>query len=100
MLPDAFFPETTGAEYKTTELLKPLERHREDFTVFSRLDHDVTGGHWAMHSFLSGIRDSDSAAWPSRNISIDDRAAELVGATTRFPSITAGVGGVEGAWLP
>jgi uncharacterized protein DUF1552 len=100
MLPEAFFPTRAGAGYETTELLQPLERHRKDFTVFSHLDHDVAGGHRAVHSFLSGIKDSDASAWPSRNISLDQRAAEFVGSRTRFSSIVASVGGAEGDMAP
>ena len=100
MLPEAFFPKTTGAGYEMTELLQPLAARRKDFTIFSHLDHDVSGGHRAVHSFLSGIKDQDAAAWPSRNISLDQRAAEFVGAKTRFPSIVASVGGAEGDMAP
>jgi hypothetical protein len=100
MLPEAFFPSKPGPDYETTELLKPLERHRKDFTIFSHLDHDVSGGHRAVHSFLSGIKDQDATAWPSRNISIDQRAAEFVGAKTRFPSLVASVGSAEGDMAP
>ena len=100
MLPEAFFPTRPGADYETPELLKPLEKHKKDFTVFSHLDHDVAGGHRAVHSFLSGIKDQDASAWPARNISIDQRAAEFAGARTRFPSIVASVGGAEGDMAP
>lgn len=100
MLPEAFFPKSTGAGYEMTELLQPLARHRKDFTIFSHLDHDVAGGHRAVHSFLSGIKDQDATSWPSRNISLDQRAAEFVGAKTRFPSIVASVGGAEGDMAP
>lgn len=100
MLPEAFFPTTTGSGYAMPELLRPLERHRKDFTIFSHLDHDVSGGHRAVHSFLSGLRDKDAMQWPSRNISLDQRAAEFAGGRTRFPSIVASVGGAEGDLAP
>ncbi len=96
MLPDSFFPGEPGTEYTTPELLQPLERRRQDFTVFSHLDHDVSGGHRAVHSFLSGIKDQDASDWPERNISLDQRAAEFVGARTRFPSIVASAGHADG----
>ena len=96
MLPESFFPDTPGADYETPELLKPLERHRNDFTVFSHLDHDVSGGHRGVHAFLSGVKDQDASDWPEGNISIDQRAAEFVGARTRFPSIVASVGHADG----
>ena len=49
-----FFPKTSGSNYQTTRLLKPLEPHRKDYTLFSGLDHGVKGGHFAVHSFLTG----------------------------------------------
>lgn len=96
MLPRSFFPKSAGADYETPEVLEPLEHLRKDFTVFSHLDHDVTGGHRAVHAYLCGIRDQDASDWPERNISIDQRAAEHVGAKTRFPSIVASVGHADG----
>ncbi|MBI1353583.1 MAG: DUF1552 domain-containing protein [Acidobacteria bacterium] len=96
MLPEAFFPAEAGADYTITPALEPLAAHRRDFTLFSHLDHDVTGGHRGVHAFLSGLRDQDASDWPERNISVDQRAAELIGARTRFPSITAGVGHADG----
>ncbi len=92
MLPDGFFPEKPGTLKDLPYLLKPLEGQKNDFTVFSNLDHDVSGGHIGCHSFLSGMRDFEAAQWPEKNISIDQRAAEQVGANTRFPSLTLSAG--------
>ena len=39
MHPEGFFPKETGRNYTMPELLKPLERLRQDFTIFSHLDH-------------------------------------------------------------
>ena len=55
ILPDLFFPKQVGANYQLPELLKPLAPHRQDFTVFSHLDHNLTGGHFATAGFLSGV---------------------------------------------
>jgi hypothetical protein len=96
MLPEAFFPEKAGADYQITESLKSLEKYRKDFTLFSHLDHDVSGGHRAVHSFLCGMRDTEASKWPARNISVDQRAAESVGARTRFPSLVVSPGKAEG----
>lgn len=87
MLPQAFFPQSAGAGYELPEALEPLAQLRDQFTVFSNLDHDVKGGHSAVHSFLSGIKDNESAGFADRNISLDQRAAEHVGSATRFPSL-------------
>lgn len=92
MLPDGFFPRNPGPLRELPYLLKPLAQHRNDFTVFSNLDHGVSGGHIGCHSFLSGMRDVEAGQWPDRNLSIDQRAAEHVGADTRFPSLVLSAG--------
>ncbi len=85
-----FFPKSAGSDYEMTPILQPLERHRKDFSVFSHLDHGIKGGHYAVHSFLSGVKQSSAAAMPDGNISLDQRAAEVIGLETRFPSLTVG----------
>jgi hypothetical protein len=93
MIPDDFFPKQPGRNYTAPQLLKPLERHRDQFTVFSNFDHGYTGGHRVVDTFLTGIKTIDAKAAPDGNISIDQRAAEFVGTQTRFPSVNVGVGG-------
>lgn len=88
--PDQFFPKQAGAGFDTPHLLEPLAPHRKDISVFSGLDHGVKGGHFAVHSFLSGVRQVDAKGMPDGNISVDQRAAETVGGATRFPSLTLG----------
>lgn len=70
------------------DTLKPLERHRDDFTVFSNLDHGISGGHACVPTLLNGIRPYLASNYPEGNISLDQKAAEFVGAQTRFPSMT------------
>lgn len=84
----AFFPETGGSDYEIPTTLKPLERHRKDFTVFSNLDHGLTGGHACVPTFLNGIRPDMASSFPEGNISVDQKAAEFVGAKTRYSSLT------------
>lgn len=86
-MPEHFFPKQSGKQYEMPELLKPLSRHRKDFTVFSGLDHDLSGGHEATRYLLSGIKMENSRAFAERNISIDQKAAQFVGAETRYPSL-------------
>ncbi|MEZ5353867.1 MAG: DUF1552 domain-containing protein [Bryobacteraceae bacterium] len=89
--PPQFFPAESGAAYDAPPLLEPIARdHRADISVFSGLDHGVKGGHFAVHSFLSGVRQVDAKGMPDGNISVDQRAAETVGGATRFPSLTLG----------
>lgn len=84
----AFFPEKPGQDYEIPPTLRPLARHRGDFTVFSNLDHGLTGGHACVPTFLNGIRPDMAAGFPEGNISVDQRAAEFVGAATRYSSMT------------
>ena len=90
MYPGAFWPETAGRDYEVTSLLEPLEPHRGDLTLFSHLDHGVNGGHFAVHTFLTGVKSSEAKGLPDGGISLDQRAAEFVGSRTRFPSLTIG----------
>lgn len=97
--PDNFFPEKQGHDYDSTSTLQPLQQHRNDFTVFSNLDHQLNGGHKAVQSFLTGIRKEEAAGFPSKNISLDQAAAEFAGSKTRFASINAGLGdGTDMCW--
>ncbi|MBB77004.1 MAG: hypothetical protein CMJ75_21060 [Planctomycetaceae bacterium] len=86
----AFFPDPdqAGAVYDLPPTLQPLEKHRRDFTVFSNLDHQLTGGHACVPTFLNGIRPDMASSFPEGNISMDQKAAEFVGAATRYPSLT------------
>jgi hypothetical protein len=93
----SLFPETVGENYKTTTLLKPLEALRKNMTVYRGLDHGVRGGHFAVHSFLSGVLNSEAKDRPDGNVTIDQFLAEKIGSQTRFPSLTVGSeGGIHG----
>ena len=66
-------------------------------TVFRGLDHGVKGGHFAVHSFLSGVLNSEAQNRPDGNVSLDQFLAEEIGHQTRFPSLTVGSeGGIHG----
>lgn len=97
LYPGAFWPETDGRDYEITPLMEPLAKHRSDFTLFSHLDHGLKGGHFAVHTFLTGVKSAEARSLPEGGISLDQRAAEHVGAATRFPSLTIGSeGGLHG----
>ena len=68
------FSETSGKDYRTSQTLKPIDRHRED--LFPNLDHDVNGGHSYVHSFLSGVEKSESGT-AEKNMTIDQAAANF-----------------------
>ena len=87
MVVDNFHPAQAGTKYELPSTLQPFAKFRNDFTVFSNLDHDVRGGHAANHTLLSGVKSTERAGYPDGNITVDQRAAELVGHNTRFPSL-------------
>jgi hypothetical protein len=87
MVVDKFHPKEAGLNYKLAPTLEPLGELKQDVTVFSNLDHDVRGGHAANHTMLSGVKSTERAGYPDGNITVDQRAAELVGHQTRFPSL-------------
>ncbi len=88
-VPRLFFPEVTGPDYELSERLKPLKSLKNDFTVFSRLDHgtEAQGGHGGVHAYLSGVLSRNSRGMPEANISVDQKAALHVGVQTRYPSL-------------
>jgi hypothetical protein len=103
MYPGAFWPQSYGTDYELSTLLEPLAPHRDQLTLFSHLDHGLKGGHFAVHTFLTGVKAAEAKATPEGGISLDQRAAEFVGSQTRFPSLTIGSedglhGGCQMSW--
>ena len=91
------FPTTAGREFEKTALLDPLWENRSQMTVYRGLDHGVKGGHFAVHSFLSGVLNSEAQNRPDGNVTIDQYLADEVGYQTRFPALTVGSeGGIHG----
>lgn len=80
----AFYPEQAGRDYEMPELLHPLEEMRDQFSVFSGLDHRAGNGHKNWSTFLTGQRVGE--------ISLDQRAAAFLGSDTRFESIQVSAG--------
>ena len=94
---ESFFPDSTGEAYPSTPLLEPLESNRSQFTVYRGLDHGLKGGHFAVHTFLSGVLHHEAKDMPDGNVTIDQFIADSLGMQTRFPSLTVGSeGGIHG----
>ena len=92
--PDTFFPETIGSDFDASRYLKPLEPLRDQYTIFSNLDHaNVGGGHEGCHALLSGIEAKYANNLPDGNITADQIAAEYLGNVTRYPSVQYDIGG-------
>lgn len=87
IMPHLFFPEQSGKDYKPSPYLELLAPLRSDLTVFSGLSHpSVDGGHANEKSFLTGAPHPAGAAFRN-SVSLDQVAAEQLGAATRFPCL-------------
>lgn len=84
-----FTPAATGRNYRTTKILKPLDRFRDEFTVVSGLKLTHSGGHTGDRAFLTGT--STHSAATKLLVSCDQQLAATVGKQTRFPSLVLGI---------
>lgn len=80
----AFFPNEAGRDYSLSPLLEPLANHRDDFTVFSGLDHRAPNGHGAWSNFLCGQTPG--------SYSLDQMIADRIGQDSRYPSLQLSAG--------
>ncbi|HTU25568.1 MAG TPA: DUF1552 domain-containing protein [Pirellulales bacterium] len=79
-----------GRDYELSPALKPLEKHREDFTVFSGLHHPNGLGqaHICADTWLTGAKiDAQSARQYHNTVSVDQLMAEVTSRDTRFASL-------------
>jgi hypothetical protein len=92
-------PKAAGRGFEFTRVMKPLERFRNDTLVLSGLAHengkalgDGPGDHArAAASYLTGVHPRKTAGADIQNgISVDQVAAQAMGAETRFASIELG----------
>ncbi|MFT5470526.1 MAG: hypothetical protein ACI8UO_005655 [Verrucomicrobiales bacterium] len=88
IMPQFFFPEKAGADYELTPYLERIAAHRANLTVFSGVSlPGVDGAHAAEKCFLTGTPHPARGGFKN-GISLDQLAAEQVGAATRYPSLT------------
>ncbi len=91
---DTWFPDVkqAGGSYILPEGLKPLERHKSDFTVIQGLSNQYNNeAHWGSTFWLTGAnRYSEPGQSFHNSISADQVAAAHLGADTRFSSIQLG----------
>lgn len=88
---ETWFPDVkqTGSEYALSEGLKPLARHKQDFTVVQGCSNKFSNeAHWGSTFWLTGAnRYSQPGQSFSNSISADQVAAAHIGRDTRFSSI-------------
>jgi hypothetical protein len=92
ILPQYFFPKTAGRDYESTPYLEKLRDFRDQMTVFSGVSHpDVDGGHAGDKVFLTAAP-HPSAGGFKNSVSLDQLAAEQIGPSTRFPTLSLQIG--------
>jgi Protein of unknown function (DUF1552) len=111
--PGAFWPSTPeptsddglaqSTQFEFGQTCKSLESIRNQVTLISGLDHGLKGGHFAIHAFLSGVRQIDAKTMPMANVTLDQYAADFIPGQTRFPTLTIGSedgihGGCQLSW--
>ena len=88
---ETWFPDLndTGAEYKLSEGLSPLARHKKDFTVVQGCSNQYSNeAHWGSTFWLTGAnRYSVPGQNMANSISADQVAAQQLGKDTRFASM-------------
>lgn len=89
----------SGRDYELSPSLKPLEKHRNDFTVFSGLHHPNGLGqaHVCADTWLTGAKiDAQGGRKYENSVSCDQMMAEIVGQQTRFPSLELSISAGSG----
>ena len=88
---ETWFPDLndTGADYKLSEGLSPLTRHKKDFTVVQGCSNQYSNeAHWGSTFWLTGAnRYSVPGQNMANSISADQVAAQQLGKDTRFASM-------------
>jgi Protein of unknown function (DUF1552) len=88
------FPETAGLNYESTRYLKHLDEHRGKFTLFSGVSHLRYSAHMSETGLFTGV-DWDRIKEPGKGIrnsvSLDQFAAERIGADTRYRNLVIGL---------
>ncbi|WP_010585791.1 DUF1552 domain-containing protein [Schlesneria paludicola] len=91
---ETWFPDVkqTGSSYTLPEGLRPLERHKSDFSIIQGMSNQYNNeAHWGSTFWLTGAnRYSQPGQSFHNSISADQVAAANLGTDTRFSSIQLG----------
>ncbi|APZ97027.1 DUF1552 domain-containing protein [Fuerstiella marisgermanici] len=91
-------PQQAGRDYELPTYLQVLKEHRDNFTFISGSSHpEVGGGHASGKSFLTAAKHPNSAGFQN-SISLDQYAADRLGAETRFRSLSLTSSGPGLSW--
>ncbi|MCM8533011.1 MAG: DUF1552 domain-containing protein [Lentisphaeraceae bacterium] len=88
MMPD-FYPTTSGLNYKLTDGMKALAKHKKDFTMLGNLSNKrAFHPHRSCTTFLTGADTRSTPGVEFKNsMSCDQLLASKIGAQTRFSSL-------------
>ena len=89
MHPEHFFPEDFGKDFTISPTLRSLEWVKDRMTIISHTDHSMVNGHGREISFLSGVLPANAAAYPEKNISVDQVIARHTSGKVRYSSVNA-----------
>lgn len=98
--PAYLFPEKAGKDYESTPYLDVIKEFRNDTTVISGLCHAGNNpgfAHQASASFLTGAPGAGRPGFKNE-ISLDQFAAEHIGAETRYPTLSLSGEGEGLSW--
>jgi len=85
--PKAWDVEGVGTDYALSPILEPLQDLRDDLLIVSHLDNASAGNHVQMTSaFLAGAGVEGATC----SVSLDQHIANIIGTTTRMPSVVLG----------
>jgi uncharacterized protein DUF1552 len=94
---DHWTPAKTGSGFEFTELLKPVEQHRDSLVVVSNLFRPPHGAHSGSSTWLTGANIKETEAEDVRaGISLDQVIADKIGGDTQFKSLEVAIEDVSG----
>ncbi|MDB4614405.1 DUF1552 domain-containing protein [bacterium] len=97
---ETWYPDVadTGADYKLSEGLAPLSRHKSDFTVVQGCSNQFSNeAHWGSTFWLTGAnRYSVAGQNMANSISVDQVVAQQLGQDTRFSSVQLNSSDLQG----
>jgi hypothetical protein len=103
---ESWVPKETGPLSKLPSILRPLEDHKDDLLVLSNLsqsgnsDGKVNAHEHCAYLHLTGVDKVGKVdGKPFAGVSVDQRAAELVGTNSLIPSLRFGYSGGETAFF-
>ncbi|SMP43034.1 Protein of unknown function [Neorhodopirellula lusitana] len=87
--PEHFFPADFGKSFTLSPTLRSLDWVKDRMTVISHTDHGMVNGHGREISFLNGVLPANAAAYPEKNMSVDQVMARHTSGMVRYSSVNA-----------